>query len=107
MKKYIIEYISNLEKDIESCKKYNKEELELVKTKIKFFQHERLIHLLVTLFYSLFAIIFMVLGMVSWFFLIIFAILLGFVLCYILYYFFLENRIQYLYKLYDKLVHNN
>ncbi len=103
MKKYLLEYIDSLEKDIKNNKKYSKEDIELVKTKIMFFQHERLIHLLVTLFYALFTIIFLILGMISWIFIIIFVILLCFVLCYILYYFFLENHVQYLYKLYDKL----
>ena len=52
MKKYLDDYIKELEN------KKNKIDIEELKTKISFFQHERLIHLIVTLFFSLFAIIF-------------------------------------------------
>ena len=96
MKKYMYNYIEYVEAN---KKKVNSEEMLV---KIEFFQHERLIHLLVTLFFALFALIFLALGMVSYIFLPIFAILLIFLICYIYHYFFLENRVQYLYKIYDK-----
>jgi len=79
------------------------------KTQIKFFQHERLIHLLVTLFFGL-----MFFGSIaielllnicsnSMFFSVSFsvisAILLVTLIFYILHYFFLENNIQKLYQL--------
>lgn len=74
-----------------------------LETKISFFQHERLIHLIVTIAFALFALIFMVLGMLSSYFLIIFFILIIFLIFYIIHYFFLENSVQYLYKIYDKM----
>ena len=95
MIKYIDEFIKAAEK-----KKVSKEEML---TKISFFQHERLIHLLVTLFYALISLIFLALISISWIFIIPTIPLLVFLICYILHYFKLENRVQYLYKLYDKL----
>ena len=105
MRKYLANYLNEVEKLLLK-KTISKKELENVKTKIMFFQHERLIHLIVTLFFSLFAIIFMILGVLSYYFLIIFAILLIFVIFYIYHYYFLEKKVQYLYKIYDKLNKN-
>ena len=102
MRKYLTNYLNEVEKLLKK-EKITKEELNNVITKIMFFQHERLIHLIVTLFFSLFAIIFMILGTLSYYFLIIFAILLVFVIFYIYHYYFLEKKVQYLYTIYDKL----
>ena len=90
-----------MEKKLE--KKVTKSDLEELKYKIGFFQHERLMHLLVTLFFALFALAFLAMGMISYIFLPIFFILLIFLVFYILHYFFLENHVQYLYKIYDKM----
>ncbi len=90
-----------MEKKLE--KKVTKSDLEELKDKIGFFQHERLIHLLVTLFFAVFALVFLAMGMISYIFLPIFFILLIFLVFYILHYFFLENHVQYLYKIYDKM----
>ena len=102
MREYLNNYLKETEKLL-AKKTILKEDIEQLKTKISFFQHERLIHLIVTLFFSLFALIFMILGVVSYYFLIIFAILIVFVVCYIYHYYFLEKKVQYLYKVYDKL----
>ncbi len=72
---------------------------------IGWLQHERFIHLMVTLFFALFTFI-MIFGLITtqnltWLFLIlIFGITTGF---YIKHYFLLENKTQYLYELYDKI----
>lgn len=102
MKEYLKKYIIELE--IMANEKQTAAKIEDIKTKIMFFQHERLIHLLVTLAFALFTIIFMALGMISLIFLIPFAILIVFDIFYITYYFYLENSVQYLYKLYDKII---
>lgn len=93
-------------KELEKKKKsqITSSDLEELQTKIAFFQHERLIHLLVTFFFALFAILFLALGMISYIFLPILFILLIFLLFYIIHYFFLENHVQYLYKIYDQMV---
>lgn len=103
MKKYIKEYIKNLEEKIE---KKNISELDkvILKDKIGYFSHERLIHLLVTIIYIIVTLLFMSLAMISYVFLIPFFIGIIFLLFYIPHYFFLENSVQYLYKLYDKVI---
>ena len=52
MKKYLEQFIQEHEQNLKNKKIYNSQELEIFKTKISFFQHERLIHLLVTLSYA-------------------------------------------------------
>ena len=97
MKKYLNNYIKYVEA--------NKKNIDLneLKTKIYFFQHERLIHLIVTLFYAMLLIFFLVLISLSYVFIIPAFILTIFVICYIVHYFFLENGVQYLYVLYDNI----
>lgn len=53
MKKYLYDYIKEIDEIIEN-KKINQKIIDEHLTKIQFFQHERLIHLLVTLFYCTF-----------------------------------------------------
>lgn len=97
MKKYLNNYIKYVEA--------NKKNIDLneLKTKIYFFQHERLIHLIVTLFYAMLLLFFLVLISLSYVFIFPAFILTIFVICYIVHYFFLENGVQYLYVLYDNI----
>lgn len=101
------EYLSNYIKEVESKldKKITKNDIEEHLIKIKFFSHERLIHLIVTMFFALFSIIFFYisLSMESSLFMILTLILMVVLVFYIFHYFFLENNVQYLYKLYDKM----
>ena len=103
MKNYLYEYIENIDKLIKENKKIDKSIIDDHLNKIEFFQHERLIHLLVTLFYAFIFIIFMSLGFLHYLFFIIAFILMIFLLFYIIHYFRLENGVQYLYKQYDLL----
>lgn len=96
------EYIKYLEEKLENNDKFLDKDIIILKDKIAFFSHERLIHLLVTIIYVIFTLLFMVMSMVSYIFLIPFFIGIVFLLFYIPHYFFLENGVQYLYKLYDK-----
>ncbi|MBR3161359.1 MAG: hypothetical protein IKF19_01350 [Bacilli bacterium] len=104
MKDYLYNYIKYID-DLLSCDKrvnYKKlKEDHLIK--IKFFQHERLIHLLVTLFYALFSIIFIFLSIKFFVFLVITMVLLIFLIFYVVHYFRLENGVQYLYEQYDEI----
>lgn len=104
MRNYVKDYVLYLENLVKEKKQVNKRELDQIIIKINFFQHERLIHLLVTLFFAFITLLFMVLGMISYLFLIPFAILIVFDIFYIIHYFFLENSVQYMYKLYDELL---
>ena len=73
--------------------------------KIKFYQHERLVHFLVTM---LFAILFFMtflytLDHISLGLVILNIILLALLIPYIIHYYKLENSVQYMYKQYDLL----
>ena len=96
------EYLSNYIKEVENGNKEKEEDLLI---KISFFQHERLIHLLVTIFVGILACLFLLsfLALENFFLLILFLFLLVLFIPYILHYYFLENNVQKLYKLYDKL----
>ena len=72
--------------------------------KIKFFQHERLVHLLVTLFFALFLLISLYLSLKESLFIIVVLILLVMLIFYVKHYFFLENSVQELYKKYDEII---
>lgn len=103
MRKYLNDYKNEVDKLIKNDKtdfiKLKEEHL----IKIQFFQHERLIHLLVTLFYAIYVFIFYYFSTINYLFLIVFFILLIILLFYVRHYFFLENNVQYLYKQYDEI----
>ena len=103
MKNYLYDYIKQIDNLLKSRKRIKHEAITEHLIKISFFQHERLIHLLVTLFYAIFFIIFFALGFIHYLFFIPTAIILVLLICYIIHYFHLENGVQYLYKHYDEL----
>lgn len=104
MKKYFSQYIASVMAAI----KDEKTDFQLLKqemlTKIAFMQHERLIHLLVTI---LFAVL-MFLCLIGFFvsdnigILAAAALMLVLLVPYIAHYYFLENGVQKLYSLYDE-----
>ncbi len=103
MREYLQNYINEIDKKIK-MKQIEKQDLENHQIKIKFFQHERLIHLLVTLFYGLFLLISTIISIKTPLFLIILYIILVILIFYVRHYFFLENKVQYLYKQYDEML---
>ena len=104
MKKYLYDYIKEIDDLLKEPKKITKEDIDNHLVKIGFFQHERLIHLIVTVFYAILFILFSALSLVHFMFVIIMLILLVFLLFYIVHYFRLENGVQYLYKQYDEMI---
>ena len=102
MKEYLNNYIKETDKLIEKGK-IKEADIENHLIKIKFFQHERLIHLLVTLFYALFLLVSIFLTKYIPLFAVVIIIFLIFLVFYVRHYFFLENSVQYLYKEYDKM----
>lgn len=80
--------------------------VEYHKTQIGFLQHERLIHLLVTLAIALFLVLFTGLSLLSdsVYSLIVSGILLILFVFYLVHYFQLENGVQRSYKLYNKIL---
>ena len=101
MKLKLNNYISELEDKI----KNNKIEKDLDKevlTAIAFFQHERFVHLLVTVFVGISCILFLLgtlqFGIIGLFLLFLITLLLF--IPYIFHYYYLENGVQKLYDLY-------
>ncbi len=105
MKEYMRSYIKETDRYIAGNRYRNiNEVLRNHLRKLKFFQHERLVHLFVTLFYALFSILFTFLINSSYCFIPVALILYVFLIFYIIHYFNLENGVQYMYKQYDKLM---
>ena len=84
MREYLKEFLEETEKL--SKGKVTKEDLDNLYKKITFFQHERFIHLIVSMFCTLFAILFMMLCFKNSLFLIPTLVLLIMVTFYILHY---------------------
>lgn len=103
MKKYIKEYISEIDKKINDNHKFSSDEIDDFLFKMKLFQKERIIHLVITLSYVFFTILFLFITKYIFAMFIIFLILLIFDGFYVYHYFFLENSVQYMYKQYDKI----
>ncbi|MGN1295874.1 MAG: hypothetical protein ACI4U5_05645 [Bacilli bacterium] len=107
MRKRMLKYIAYLEKLLEEEKDKNfwKKEKEEVKVQISFFQHERLVHLIVMALFALLEGIILPFAITFNHILIILAVaLLVLLIPYISHYYFLENKTQYLYTLYDEVV---
>ena len=98
MRKYLYNFIDEVELNVDKASK------EEILTKISFFSHERLIHLMVTLFFALITIGFTIFCLVidSILLYMILFILYVMLLFYVIHYYRLENGVQQLYKLYDK-----
>ncbi|MBQ2639362.1 MAG: hypothetical protein IJF92_01160 [Bacilli bacterium] len=105
MKRKLYDYIKQLEKKIKN-KELDKNLSEEVYTWIVFYQHERLIHLIVTFFVGISMIIILIAGLYfqELLILIMFLILLLLFIPYIIHYYFLENGVQKLYDLYFKTI---
>lgn len=70
-----------------------------------FFQHERLIHLLVTLSFALLMVIFLAIMLLTeiWLLAVVFLIIFVLLIFYFVHYYRLENGVQKLYSLYDEI----
>lgn len=104
MKKYFSEYIASVIAALENeSTDFQKLKSEML-TKIAFMQHERLIHLLVTILFALLMFLCLIGFFVSDNIGILAAAVLMLVLLvpYIAHYYFLENGVQKLYSLYDE-----
>lgn len=102
-------YMDELLSDIESNHNKSKEELEALRAEhlvqVSFFQHERLIHLIVTVLFALLEVISLIMVMMSpeLFTLLLTVTVLILLLPYIRHYYILENEVQKMYKQYDRL----
>lgn len=110
MKKQMLDKVKMAEDFLKNGKGEDKAEfLKYLMRWIVWFQHERFIHLMVTLFFALFSIAMLFafivfvdirIGVLFGVLFLIFGITTGF---YINHYYLLENKTQYLYKLYDEI----
>lgn len=105
MKERILNYVKETDKDIETKNTITKERLTYHLIQIEQFQHERLIHLIVTVFTGILAILFLLFGLSleNVGLIIVFIALLILFVPYILHYYLLENNVQKMYEQYDKL----
>ena len=106
MKERILNYVQETDKIIENSEKITKDKLDYHLIQIKQFQHERLIHLIVTVFVGIIAILFLLFGLLeeNSGLLIAFLGLICLFIPYILHYYLLENNVQKMYYQYDKLI---
>lgn len=108
MAKYLKDYVKYID-DILNNNKHKDLDVLIDEhlIKIQFFQHERLIHLLVTLFYGIFTLAMFAFINVNVLFVIPAILLMIILLFYVKHYFLLENSVQYLYKQYDIMKEKN
>lgn len=100
MRKYLYDYIALIDDKIRNHH-IDDEVIKEHLIKIQFFQHERLIHLFVTLTYAILLFISLIVSLKVMIFRFISLILMAFLIPYVRHYFKLENGVQYLYKQYD------
>ena len=108
MTEYLTNYMKYIQERLEAC--CDREGIEDIlaehKDKIAFMQHERIVHFLVTMMFALILAIFM--GIVIFtenpamvLLVTIILVLIGF---YIKHYYFLENTVQKMYRVYDEIL---
>ncbi|MBO4241724.1 MAG: hypothetical protein J5883_00405 [Clostridiales bacterium] len=110
MKKYISEYIREIELymagDLEKDDRSGIESvLSEFETKISYFQHERLIHLIVTVLFAILEImaVFMIMVAPSPAAVLLCIMFLILLVPYVMHYYFLENSVQKMYKMRDRM----
>ena len=105
MHKYLSDYMKQMNRLLEENKSFTEADLQRHLDKIGFMQHERLIHLLVTMLFAL--VFFLVMGIFLFGEYIglvpLLALILGLLIPYVAHYYFLENSTQKMYKLYDEI----
>lgn len=100
MAKELTEYIEKTDKLIKS-KRVSEDDVKNHLVKIEFFQHERFIHLIVTMSFALFDVLFIFLSIMCCPLVFMIPVLTIFLFFYVIHYYKLENGVQYLYKQYD------
>ena len=104
MKVYLKDYIEEIDNLLNNNKKITDDTIKKHLIKIGFFQHERLIHLIVTVLVGIGTLVFFGLGLILENVLLLVLTLITLVLFtfYIFHYYFLENSVQKLYEYYWK-----
>lgn len=101
MKNELLEYISQTEQLVQG-ESVTKEQLYSLLVNIKFFQHERLVHLLVTLAFAIMTIVTLAMALITVQLplIILFLLFLALTVPYVFHYYRLENGVQKLQRLY-------
>lgn len=105
MKKYSEDIKGRIDKKELTEKEYSQIRKDFLEH-IKFMQHERLIHLLVTILFS-FLVMFGIIGVLvytNWMTILFTVLVLIPEIFYILHYYKLENGVQEMYRIYDRLI---
>lgn len=104
--KFLTEYDAMTAGDESRAKRELERLLSYTERWLLYFQHERLIHLIVTVLFALCAILVFGIFLIvqQWFVLPLFALIVCLLVPYIVHYFHLENGVQELYDLIDKLI---
>ena len=103
MKNEIKEYKEHILEQAKNPDVDKKELAAQLLVRIGFYQHERLIHLIVTMSFAVFFLLSLILAVSNACFLALSALLLILLVPYIAHYYFLENSTQELYKVYYSL----
>lgn len=102
MKKQLYGYIEKVQNQLKEG--VNLEELkESMITNIGFFQHERLIHLIITMTFAVMTVLSLAMALQQFYFLPLFVLILALTVPYVFHYYFLENGVQKLQRLYNEL----
>lgn len=108
MTEYLTDYMNTVSERLDSCSNANELDKILAEhmDKIAFMQHERIVHFLVTMMFAVILAVFMV-GMLltdNMMLLVIVTIITVLLAFYIKHYYFLENTVQKMYKVYDRIL---
>ena len=108
VKKRILNYVKSIDALLEGGVPGGSWDEEIKKhlVQIEFFQHERLIHLLVTLTFAVLTVAAMLVTVISAYLPLaaVFILLLILLVPYIKHYYLLENKTQYMYEQYDRML---
>ena len=108
MTEYLTNYMNYIQKRIEKCSDADElaEIMREHKDKITFMQHERIVHCLVTMLFTFILIVFfaVLIFKVNIAVLALVTIVLVLLMFYIKHYYFLENTVQKMYKVYDSIL---
>lgn len=106
MKKRIVSYTSYIDKILEEDDRDWDSEIEKHLTQIAFFSHERLVHLIVFALVAVCTVMSIIAFVLAEKIILLPLIIMLFVLLipYCMHYYLLENKVQYMYRQYDKMI---
>ncbi len=109
MTQYLKEYMEYVEKRLRECGDAETlaDILNEHKDKIAFMQHERLVHFLVTMMFAIILVLFIGIELITdggVMMLLLIIIIIVLVAAYIKHYYFLENTVQQMYRIYDRIL---